>query len=214
MRRQPDPPRPVHRARARLAAARALPSLRPGPVHRGRHLPAHLARRRAPQPAEDPARRADHGIDADFEEMLAELRLEFGLKRKRPFKACASRGATSPWPKAGGLLRPDGRVRRRRQTRPRDQIAPASDSGRCLGDMRDRSGLVRPVGFSGIEDTGGLRGMGLSEVSALASAQGELRFGVTLVGLRGPPFAPARFRSSGCPRFVPRRRRLTLNSGN
>jgi hypothetical protein len=33
-------------------------------------------------------------------------------------------------------------------------------SGRCLETTRDRSGLVRPVGFSGIEDTGGLRGMG------------------------------------------------------
>jgi hypothetical protein len=36
-------------------------------------------------------------------------------------------------------------------------------SGRCLGAMRDGSGFVRPVGFSGIVGTGGLRGMGLSE---------------------------------------------------
>ena len=42
---------PVHRARARLAAARAVPSLRPGPADSGRHLPAYLARRGASKPA-------------------------------------------------------------------------------------------------------------------------------------------------------------------
>jgi hypothetical protein len=39
--------------------------------------------------------------------------------------------------------------------------------------------LVRPVGFSGIEGAGGLRGMDRSEVSARVPAQADLPFAVT-----------------------------------
>jgi hypothetical protein len=51
---------PVHRTRARSASTRAVPSLRRGPVHRGWYFPAHLAWWRATEPAEDPARGANH----------------------------------------------------------------------------------------------------------------------------------------------------------